>query len=95
MHIPHFHCVWTPFLLVCNVLILKTQIIIINCVYVSKLTCFFLRKEDMFPDMNTPNMLFGGVKFLDVPICHIKSSRNNTILQVTKPNGKFLYSSDV
>lgn len=44
----------------------------------------------MFPDMNTPNMLFGGVKFSDVPICHIKSSRNNTILHVTKVNGKFL-----
>lgn len=42
----------------------------------------------MFPDINTPNMLFGGVKFSDVPICHIKSSRNNTILHVTKANGK-------
>jgi len=46
------------------------------------------KKEDMFPDMNTPNLIFGGVKFLDVPICHIKSSRNNTILQVTKPDGE-------
>lgn len=45
----------------------------------------------MFPDINTPNMLFGGVKFSDVPICHIKSSRNNTILQVTKPNGKLRF----
>lgn len=35
-------------------------------------------------------MLFGGVKFSDVPICHIKSSRNNTILHVTKVNGKSL-----
>ncbi|XP_015365574.1 PREDICTED: 28S ribosomal protein S11, mitochondrial [Diuraphis noxia] len=46
------------------------------------------KKEDMFPDINTPNMLFGGVKFSDVPICHIKSSRNNTILHVTKVNGE-------
>jgi len=45
----------------------------------------------MLPDMNTPNMLFGGVKFSDIPICHIKSSKNNTILQVTKVNGKFLF----
>jgi len=43
----------------------------------------------MFPDINTPNMVFGGVKFSDVPICHIKSSRNNTILHVTKVNGKW------
>lgn len=51
----------------------------------------------MFPDQNTPNLLFGGVKFLDVPICHIKSSRNNTILQVTKPDGKvlILYSNKI
>lgn len=42
----------------------------------------------MFPDVNTPNMLFGAVKFSEVPICHIKSSSNNTILQVTKANGK-------
>lgn len=33
-------------------------------------------------------MHFGGVKFSDVPVCHIKSSRNNTILHVTKPNGE-------
>ncbi|XP_060863014.1 small ribosomal subunit protein uS11m [Metopolophium dirhodum] len=46
------------------------------------------KKEEMFPDINTPNMLFGGVKFSDVPICHIKSSRNNTILHVTKVNGE-------
>ncbi|CAH1726049.1 hypothetical protein AGLY_009953 [Aphis glycines] len=46
------------------------------------------KKEDMFPDINTPNMHFGGVKFSDVPVCHIKSSRNNTILHVTKPNGE-------
>lgn len=54
-----------------------------------KLIFFFSRKEDMFPDVNTPNMLFGAVKFSEVPICHIKSSSNNTILQVTKPSGKF------
>jgi len=42
----------------------------------------------MFPDVNTPNMLFGAVKFSEVPICHIKSSSNNTILHVTKANGE-------
>ncbi|VVC38910.1 Hypothetical protein CINCED_3A022709 [Cinara cedri] len=42
----------------------------------------------MFPDMNTSNMLFGGIKFSDIPICHIKSSKNNTILHVTKPSGE-------
>jgi len=45
----------------------------------------------MFPDVNTPNMIFGGIKFLDVPVCHIKSSRNNTILHLTKANGKVLF----
>jgi small subunit ribosomal protein S11 len=46
------------------------------------------KKEDMFPDVNTPNMIFGGIKFSDVPVCHIKSSRNNTILHLTKANGE-------
>ncbi|XP_050433312.1 28S ribosomal protein S11, mitochondrial isoform X2 [Adelges cooleyi] len=42
----------------------------------------------MFPDENTPNMLFGGVRFSEVPICHIKSSKNNTILHLTKSDGE-------
>ncbi|XP_050542549.1 28S ribosomal protein S11, mitochondrial isoform X2 [Daktulosphaira vitifoliae] len=46
------------------------------------------KKEDMYPDDKTPDMLVGGIKFSELPICHIKSSKNNTILHLTKSNGE-------
>jgi len=32
-----------------------------------------------FPDVDTPNRLFNGVKFSDIPILFIKCTKNNTI----------------
>ncbi|KAM7285867.1 28S ribosomal protein S11, mitochondrial [Ixodes scapularis] len=44
--------------------------------------------RSMFPDEDTPNLLFDGVRFQDLPICHIKCSLNNTILALTDRTGK-------
>ena len=37
----------------------------------------------MFPTEETPNSLFNGIRFADIPICHIKTTPNNTIIQIT------------
>jgi len=44
-------------------------------------------KTDVFPDENLPNRLFGGIRFADLPICHIKASPNNTIMALTNAAG--------
>ncbi|XP_077556706.1 mitochondrial ribosomal protein S11 [Haemaphysalis longicornis] len=44
----------------------------------------------MFPDEDTPNLLFDGVRFQDLPICHIKCSLNNTLMTLTDSSGKCL-----
>jgi len=48
---------------------------------------FLKRKTDVFPDENLPNRLFGGIRFADLPICHIKASPNNTIMALTNAAG--------
>lgn len=37
--------------------------------------------------MNTPNRLFNGIRYADLPICNIKSSPNNTIISLCDGNG--------
>lgn len=37
----------------------------------------------MFPDINLPDRLFNGIAFKELPICHIRVSKNNTIIDVT------------
>jgi len=49
---------------------------------------FLKRKTDVFPDENLPNRLFGGIRFADLPICHIKASPNNTIMALTNAAGR-------
>uniref|UniRef100_A0A224YZ95 Small subunit ribosomal protein S11 n=1 Tax=Rhipicephalus zambeziensis TaxID=60191 RepID=A0A224YZ95_9ACAR len=44
----------------------------------------------MFPDEDTPNMMFDGIPFRDLPICHIKCSLNNTLMTLTDSSGKCL-----
>ncbi|CAL8083297.1 unnamed protein product [Orchesella dallaii] len=44
-------------------------------------------KENVYPDADTPNLLFDGVRFADLPICHIKASKNNTIMLITNAVG--------
>uniref|UniRef100_A0A0A9XW65 28S ribosomal protein S11, mitochondrial n=1 Tax=Lygus hesperus TaxID=30085 RepID=A0A0A9XW65_LYGHE len=42
-------------------------------------------RSDMFPNERTPDMLFNGLPFSQVPICNIRVSKNNTILTITDP----------
>lgn len=41
----------------------------------------------MFPDHTTPDRLFNGVRFADIPICKIKTTPNNTIIHTIKAHG--------
>ncbi|KAL0278392.1 UNVERIFIED_CONTAM: hypothetical protein PYX00_000224 [Menopon gallinae] len=43
--------------------------------------------EKFFPDENTPNQLFDGVPFSQIPIVNVKVSANNTILNLTDAKG--------
>ncbi|XP_033340104.2 mitochondrial ribosomal protein S11 [Megalopta genalis] len=40
-----------------------------------------------FPDHTTPNKLFDGVMFKDLPIINVKATANNTILTLTDSQG--------
>ncbi|XP_014275452.1 small ribosomal subunit protein uS11 [Halyomorpha halys] len=46
-----------------------------------------LKREEQFPDEDTPNKLFDNVPFSQIPICNIKVSKNNTIISITDPKG--------
>lgn len=41
----------------------------------------------MFPTKDTPNQLFNGIPFKDIPICNIRVTLNNTILSFTDAKG--------
>jgi small subunit ribosomal protein S11 len=45
----------------------------------------------MFPDENTKNQIFNGIKFCELPVCHIKSTKNNTIIHLSDYNGKSIW----
>lgn len=42
----------------------------------------------MFPDENTPDLLIDGVRFADLPILHVKISKNNTVMSLTNAKGR-------
>lgn len=44
----------------------------------------------MFTDERTPGLLFGGVPFRELPIIHLKITKNNTHAVLTDYEGKFL-----
>lgn len=44
----------------------------------------------MFPDRNTPDRLFNDVPFKELPICHIRVSKNNTIVAFSDFEGKVM-----
>ncbi|CAG0882725.1 unnamed protein product [Darwinula stevensoni] len=48
----------------------------------------FTRRGGMFPDEDTPTTLFDGVPFMQLPIIHIKVSKNNTLITCTDYKGK-------
>lgn len=41
----------------------------------------------LFPDEGTPNRLYDGIRYADLPICNIKASPNNTIITITDAAG--------
>ncbi|KAI2810635.1 hypothetical protein RDWZM_002447 [Blomia tropicalis] len=45
-----------------------------------------------FPKLDTPDRLFNNIPFKQIPIVHIKSSKNNTLLQLTGPDGNPIYN---
>lgn len=45
------------------------------------------QQTGLFPDVNTPNKLFNGIRYTDLPICNIKASPNNTIISLCDSNG--------
>jgi len=47
-----------------------------------------ISKDNVYPDADTPNLLFDGVRFAELPICHIKTSKNNTIIHISDSTGK-------
>jgi len=49
---------------------------------------FVKRQSGIFPDEDTPNRLFDGIRFADLPICNIKATPNNTIMTLTSASGK-------
>lgn len=46
--------------------------------------CF---RSGLFPDVNTPNKLFNGIPFKEIPIIDVKCSPNNTIMTLSKHDG--------
>lgn len=41
----------------------------------------------MFPDEHTPKTLFNGIPFNEIPVCCIKATPNNTIINITDAKG--------
>ena len=46
------------------------------------------RKGNIYPDASTPTTLFHGIPFNEIPIVNIKTSPNNTIINVTNAKGE-------
>jgi len=46
-----------------------------------------LSEQSLFPDENTPNRLFNGIRYADLPICNIKATPNNTIISLCNAQG--------
>nr|CAG4638747.1 EOG090X0DZ9 [Cyclestheria hislopi] len=44
--------------------------------------------KEVFVDEKTPDLLFEGVRFADLPICNITATPNNTIITLTTATGK-------
>ncbi|KAG8223003.1 hypothetical protein J437_LFUL000711 [Ladona fulva] len=46
------------------------------------------RRDDVFPDEDTPSKLFDGIPFSELPVCNIRASPNNTILSISNSKGE-------
>lgn len=45
-------------------------------------------RDDLFPNIDTPDKLFDGIPFKELPIFNIKATKNNTIMSLTDFKGK-------
>lgn len=45
------------------------------------------RRKDIFPNENTPNLIFDGLKFKDLPVISVRVTKNNTILSLADSKG--------
>ncbi|XP_054167212.1 30S ribosomal protein S11-like [Oppia nitens] len=43
-----------------------------------------------FPTVDTPNQLYDDVPYKDLPVLHIKCTKNNTLFTLTQPHGNFI-----
>lgn len=50
-------------------------------------TSVVYRKGNIYPDEATPTTLFYGIPFNEIPIVNIKTSPNNTIINITNAKG--------
>lgn len=50
--------------------------------------CSFSQQFLRFPDIGLPDRQYGDVAFKDLPVCHIRVSKNNTIVSVTNNKGE-------
>ncbi|KAK4884840.1 hypothetical protein RN001_001111 [Aquatica leii] len=44
-------------------------------------------KSGLFPDLDTPNKLFNGIPYKELPIFNVRVSKNNTILTMSDSKG--------
>ncbi|XP_065224153.1 small ribosomal subunit protein uS11m [Planococcus citri] len=56
--------------------------------YTESLDTVIKTREDMFIDERTPDLLFNGVRWAEIPICNIHVTKNNTIINVSNFQGK-------
>jgi hypothetical protein len=62
---------------------------IIFCVVGSNLNVFLMCSAGTtIPSLDTMSMLVDGIRYDELPVVHIKSSPNNTIIHVTDHTGK-------
>lgn len=47
----------------------------------------FFRKQNLFPTLESDNLIFGGSAYKDLPICNIRVTHNNTIFTITDAVG--------
>jgi hypothetical protein len=52
--------------------------------------CF---RDDRYPSIQTPNLLFEGIPYKNLHIFNIKACRNNTIINLTDFEGEFTKSN--
>lgn len=48
---------------------------------------FCYSKQNLFPTLDSDNLMFNGMLYKDLPICNIRVSHNNTIFTLTDAAG--------